>query len=112
MRMEYFIFGFVLILAGMISGAVLAHSYLAAKYKDMAQEEIEKEQLRALHAIREGYRKNEARTKLLLEELGEVLDVDVVELPSFGYVLLKGAGEVAEGFLEDRGDDFEETQNA
>lgn len=94
MRMEFFVFGLIMIFSGMVSGAILTHSYVTEKYKDMAREEIEKEQLRALNSIRDGYHKYDARTKLLLEELGEALDVDVVELPSFGYVLLKGASEI------------------
>lgn len=41
----------------------------------------------ALETIKE----NNARNDLFLKELGETLDIDGVELPSFGYVVLGDA---------------------
>jgi transcriptional regulatory protein LevR len=75
-----------------VCGAYLTYSHCKDEIKDIRSESERK----SLKTIRDNYAKEQHNTKLLLEELGEVLDIDVVELPSFGYTILRGATKVEE----------------
>lgn len=87
-----YVYLFVCMVISFACGAYLTRLYCKDEIKDIRSELDRK----SLQTIRENYAKEQHNTKLLLEELGEVLDVDAVELPSFGYTILRGATKVEE----------------
>lgn len=102
--MGHIIFGLLCMMIGAFAGIAIAYTIMEPKYDKI----VEGVESNCLKTIRENYAKEQTTRKMLLYELGEALDVDVVALPSFGYVTLKRALEVSEGLVEARGDDFVE----
>ena len=102
--MGHIIFGMICMVIGAFAGVAIAYTIMETKYDKI----VEGVESNCLKTIRENYAKEQTKRKLLLQELGEALDVDVVALPSFGYVTLKRAFEVPEDVVEVRGDDFVE----
>ena len=88
------------IFVGMCSGIMIAHMVIEPRYERLLDETINASEAKCLKTITKNYVKEQSTRKLLLHELGEALDVDVVHLPSFGYVLLKDAFEVPEDVVE------------
>lgn len=80
----------VCMIVSFICGVCLARSYYVDEIKAIRDEQ----EFKTLQTIRDNYAKERYKTKLLMEELGETLDIDIVELPSFGYTVLKGATSV------------------
>ena len=93
-------FGFACALIGIAAGFYIAHVWIEADYRRTYDEELERERRNALQTIRNSYAREETNRQLMLEELGEVLDVDGVELPTFGYTILRGATKVTEDHVE------------
>lgn len=91
---------FICMLFGGIIGMTIDSIILSRHFQKELTDAIEEEKRETLRTIRENHARNETNNKLLLEEIGEALDVDVVELPSFGITVLKGAMSVSEGFAE------------
>ena len=86
---HYLWFALLYIAVGMISGALLTYSYLRPKYEEIHRSAMKRVHARSLSILRDEQYKHDMNTKCLLEELGEALDVDTVDLPSFGNVVLR-----------------------
>ena len=91
---------FICMFFGGIVGIVVDSIILDRVYQKDLTKAIEEEKRESLRVIRENHAKNELNNKILLDEIGEALDVDVVELPSFGLTVLKGAMSIPEGPAE------------
>lgn len=79
---------------GILVGLCYAFCYIDPKYSDMLDkvvEDVDDKYSKELHAELD---KMDRKYKRMLQEIGEVLDVVVVETPTFGYVVLKGATEI------------------
>lgn len=87
-----YIYVIVCMIVGFIAGVYLTRGYC----KDEIRNAREAAELDALKTIRENYARERHNTKLLLEEVGETLNVDAVELPTFGVTILRGATKVEE----------------
>lgn len=89
--MSPFMSGLFYVMIGILSGLAIAYTYIEPRYeKSMEQLSIDIQE-ECLKTIRDNYQKEMTTRALLLQELGEELDVDVVYLPSFGHVILKQA---------------------
>ena len=98
-----YIIGVSCFVMGILSGMVLAYAALEDYYRDLAEDIREDAEFRCLKTIRENYEKEQRTRELLLRELGEELGVDIVYLPSFGYVTLDQADiQIPENIMEDR----------
>lgn len=91
--------GLMCLFIGVCAGLLIAYLFLEDKYRKRMDDAIEGSETKCLHTIRDNYAKEQNTRKLLLNELGEALDVDVVYLPSFGYVTLKRAFEIPEDII-------------
>lgn len=87
---------FLCYILGGLSGLIIAYTYIVPRCEDAYREALAEHDKRTLALVRDQEAREELNTKMLLDELGEALDVDMVELPTFGYVTLKGAIEVSE----------------
>ncbi len=99
-NLNMFTYGVVCFVLGMLSGAIILYTYLAQIHRDRELDIKEKTEQECLETVRENYQKEQTTRKLLLYELGEALDVDVIYLPSFGYITLKRAFEIPEDIVE------------
>lgn len=85
------IVGTICTIVGMLAGVAIAYAAMEEYYRGLAEDIREDAEYRCLHTVRENYEKEQRTRELMLRELGEALDVDMVFLPSFGYVTLKQA---------------------
>ena len=96
-----YIIGVICLVIGMVAGMALAYAALEDHYRDLAEDIREDAEFRCLKTIRANYEKEQSTRELLLREIGEELGVDIVYLPSFGYVTLKQAAfEIPEDVIE------------
>ncbi len=93
--------GVIGVIVGILAGMALVYAAMEDRYRDLAEDIKEDAEFKCLATIRKNYKKEQRTRKLLLHELGEALGVDVVHLPSFGYITLKKAMEIPEDIVED-----------
>lgn len=101
-NLSTFVIATICVVVGMLSGGAFAYAALEEQYREVA-DNIQAEADRVcLKTIRENYEKEQKTRQVLLNELGVALEVDVVYLPSFGYVTLQEAAfQIPEDILGD-----------